>query len=252
MKYFSVAEADKFALVRVSGDVLHDPEQTRKVATALAFLHRVGLVPVVVHGAGIFTGRRGVDVTRALEVLDASSDSDPEGPPKPGRRQRASAEAEAALEAGQKYLQAANAALVQELERAGIPAAAFPTGVFQCEPDDTYEGPMRGLVGRIVGGGGPDVEDEGVDDEEEEEEEEEGSEGGARTGGIRSALARKRVPVVASLGWTEEEEDEDEEEEERGEGGQSGEGLADRKRKTTRKLLTFPTSAAVGVLARAL
>lgn len=50
IKYFGSAGDDKFAIIRVSGDVLHDRVLLDSTASALAFLHRVGLRPIVVHG----------------------------------------------------------------------------------------------------------------------------------------------------------------------------------------------------------
>lgn len=50
IKYFGSAGEEKFAIIRVSGDVLHDRGLLDSTASALAFLHRVGLRPIVVHG----------------------------------------------------------------------------------------------------------------------------------------------------------------------------------------------------------
>lgn len=182
LKYFSSVDADRFAIIRVSGDILHEPEQARQVASALSFLHRVGLVPVVVHGAGIFTGRHTPDVAKALQSLAAANEQDEaagwnEASTTSGGGSASAAARAAALEAGGRYLRAANEALVAELQRAGVPTAAFPTGVFECEPDDEYTGPLRGLVGRILHSDGTGDEDEDEDEEEEERE-------GPRTGGI--------------------------------------------------------------------
>eukprot|EP00124_Ichthyophonus_hoferi_P002172 Ihof_evm2s138 gene=Ihof_evmTU2s138 len=59
LKYFgNVNPSDKFAIIRFSGDVLNNREHLMQIASALSFLKRVGLLPIVVHGAGLFTGRR--------------------------------------------------------------------------------------------------------------------------------------------------------------------------------------------------
>jgi len=50
VKRFSSVDPSKFAIVKVGGGVLRD--DLAEVASALAFLYRMGLYPVVVHGAG--------------------------------------------------------------------------------------------------------------------------------------------------------------------------------------------------------
>jgi len=142
LKYFGSVEAQRFAIIRVSGDVLHDPELARQVASSLAFLHRVGLTPVVVHGAGVFTGRRSEKMHAAISALNRDGDishskSDDEL-------------AQDALAAAEEYMLTTNTILVEELARAGVPAQAFPGGVFSCTPDPSRaDGPLKQLAGRI-------------------------------------------------------------------------------------------------------
>jgi len=50
LKRFSQLESSKFAIVKVGGSILRD--EMEGLATSLAFLHSVGLTPIVVHGAG--------------------------------------------------------------------------------------------------------------------------------------------------------------------------------------------------------
>jgi acetylglutamate kinase len=110
----------RFAIVRVSGDVLTSPGETAAVAAALAFLHRLGLVPVVVHGAGLFTGRRSGDVAAASNVTAAA----------------------------RAHMLAANAALVAALRKEGVEAAPFTSGVFSA---------TRQAAGRGAHGGGAEL-----------------------------------------------------------------------------------------------
>jgi N-acetyl-gamma-glutamyl-phosphate reductase / acetylglutamate kinase len=50
LQHFSSVESHQFAIIKVGGAVLTDDLDT--LASALTFLHRVGLYPIVVHGAG--------------------------------------------------------------------------------------------------------------------------------------------------------------------------------------------------------
>lgn len=50
LQQFSRVEETRFAVVKVGGGVLRD--QLEELAAALAFLHRLGLTPIILHGAG--------------------------------------------------------------------------------------------------------------------------------------------------------------------------------------------------------
>lgn len=50
LTHFSSVESHQFAIIKVGGAVLTDDLET--LASSLTFLHRVGLYPIVVHGAG--------------------------------------------------------------------------------------------------------------------------------------------------------------------------------------------------------
>ena len=50
LQRFSGVEADRFAVIKIGGAILE--EELEATAAALAFLHQVGLTPVVVHGGG--------------------------------------------------------------------------------------------------------------------------------------------------------------------------------------------------------
>ncbi|KAJ3276535.1 hypothetical protein HDV01_004068 [Terramyces sp. JEL0728] len=50
LQHFSSVESHQFAIIKVGGAVLTDDLDT--LASSLTFLHRVGLYPIVVHGAG--------------------------------------------------------------------------------------------------------------------------------------------------------------------------------------------------------
>jgi len=84
LQRFSAVEQTRFAVIKIGGAILRD--QLEETAAALAFLHTVGLTPIVLHGggpqldeglaaAGIETFKvDGLRVTRA-EALDVARDA---------------------------------------------------------------------------------------------------------------------------------------------------------------------------------
>ena len=50
LQRFSTVEADRFAVIKIGGAIIE--EELEATAAALAFLHQVGLTPVVIHGGG--------------------------------------------------------------------------------------------------------------------------------------------------------------------------------------------------------
>ncbi len=125
-RYAGVA-AHRFAVIRVDGGLLFD--QQHAVASALSFLHRVGLLPIVVHGAGRRLGEALASAGCDLRWIDGS----PVVPP-------------AAAEAMRRVYQQANLALVDALADAGVAARPVPAGVFLANPRDPQ---TFGLVGRV-------------------------------------------------------------------------------------------------------
>jgi bifunctional N-acetylglutamate synthase/kinase len=129
LKHYGRVDSDRFAVIKLSGDVLNSEEETARVASSLAFLHRIGLVPIVVHGAGLFTGRR------AAPVPDSSSSA---------------VSPQQVMEAAVEHMVTSNARLVEALRREGIDALPLVEGVFGADPDPDYEGELAGSVGRIT------------------------------------------------------------------------------------------------------
>lgn len=125
LQRFSQIDQARFAVIKVGGAILRDGLPT--LADALAFLHTVGLTPVVVHGggpqldaalakAGIPTERRdGLRVTTP-DVMAVARD----------------------------VFVAENLALVDAVRAAGASAVAIPFGVFEAE---LFDGGRLGLVG---------------------------------------------------------------------------------------------------------
>jgi len=133
MKHYSAAGSQRFAIVKISGDVLHNPLETARVASSLAFLHRIGLLPIVVHGAGLFTGRRSAAVTDAAVATDETPET---------RRARL-------MSAATAYMRDANVALVRALAEEGVAAESLSHDVFTAERDVEATGELAGITGVI-------------------------------------------------------------------------------------------------------
>lgn len=130
LKYYGRVDKDRFAVIQLSGDVLSSEESTERVASSLAFLHRIGLVPIVVHGAGVFTGRQPAAVAQATAAGQPS----------------------AIMSAAVQYMSACNARLVQALAKEGVAATPLTSGVFTARAvKGSTASPLSGLVGAIEG-----------------------------------------------------------------------------------------------------
>jgi acetylglutamate synthase len=134
LKHFGSVKSDRFALIRASGDIMNEEKQVDDLTSALAFLHRVGLVPIVVLGAGLFTGRRPEVVRQAMEGSGS-----------------AEAERKEALKVGLEYMREKNVDLVQRLEQCGIGAESVHDGVFEANLEDDLSSRWRGIGGRVSG-----------------------------------------------------------------------------------------------------
>jgi len=114
LRHFSSVESQKFAVIKVGGAVLSDELDT--LASALVFLNKVGLYPIVVHGAGpqlnSILKNAGIKAhyEDGLRVTDAQT-----------------------LEIARKVFQNENLKLVEALERLGTKARPINGGVFTAE-----------------------------------------------------------------------------------------------------------------------
>ncbi|KAG5640951.1 hypothetical protein DXG03_006540 [Asterophora parasitica] len=117
----------KFAVIKVGGAVL---EQLDELALSLSFLYRVGLYPVVLHGAGPqlndIIEREGVvpDYIDGIRVTDAKT-----------------------LQIARRVFQEENLKLVGALEKLGTRARPITSGVFTA---DYLDKEKYGLVGKIT------------------------------------------------------------------------------------------------------
>ena len=127
LKEFSSLDSSKFAVIKVGGGIIAD--QLDELASDLAFLRRVGLFPIVLHGAG-------PQLNEALEEAGIPSeriDGLRVTPPK-------------VLEIARRVFQRVNLRLVEALEERSTSARPITTGVFEAEPVDSDR---LGLVGNV-------------------------------------------------------------------------------------------------------
>jgi acetylglutamate kinase len=114
LKLFTSVDQRRFAVIKVSGGVVeHELEQ---LASSLAFLDKVGLTPVVLHGAG-------PQLLHALEEAGVPTKNEH------GDRMTT----EKGIEIARRVYQRENLRIVDALEALGIDARPVPTGVFEAE-----------------------------------------------------------------------------------------------------------------------
>jgi acetylglutamate kinase len=127
LKQFSRIEETRFAVVKVGGAVMR--EGLDELAAALAFLHRLGLTPIVLHGAG-------------PQLDDAMEAAGVEIRKHDGLR----VTTEEVMAVARPVIYRANEALVDALETRGVRARGILHGIFEARLAD----PERlGLVGQI-------------------------------------------------------------------------------------------------------
>lgn len=128
LKQFSSVDSKRFAVVKVGGGIVSD--NLEALASALTFLHHVGLYPIVIHGAGpqldVALKDAGIETSR----IDGLRVTTPQ-----------------VLEIARKVFQRENLKLVEALESLGTRARPITTGVFVARP---AEDPRLGLVGEVV------------------------------------------------------------------------------------------------------
>jgi bifunctional N-acetylglutamate synthase/kinase len=115
LRQYCSVDARNFAVLRIGDDVLGD---TDELAASLAFLQKVGLYPIVVHGPGRALGEAGFDGG----VTDA-----------------------AALEAARRLGRDACIALVDALESQGVGARPITSGVFEAEAREGLTGAVTAI-----------------------------------------------------------------------------------------------------------
>lgn len=127
LRQFSRIEESRFAVVKIGGAVMRD--DLEELAAALAFLHRLGLTPIVLHGAG-------PQLDEAMEAAGVSVE----------KRDGLRVTTEEVMAVARPVIYRANAALVDALESRGVRARGILHGVFDARLVDRER---LGLVGEI-------------------------------------------------------------------------------------------------------
>ncbi len=129
LKRFSSVDSHRFAVVKVGGTILRD--DLDNLVSSLSFLYRVGLYPIVIHGAGAqlndALAEEGIATTRVDGMRVTSAE---------------------VLEVARKVFQRENWRLVEALEQMGTRARPIPNGVFSASLLDEQR---YGLVGEVEG-----------------------------------------------------------------------------------------------------
>ncbi|KAJ2782327.1 hypothetical protein H4R18_002356 [Coemansia javaensis] len=128
LRHFSSVESQKFAVIKVGGAVISDDLAT--LASALTFLNRVGLYPIVVHGAGPQLNKR-LEAAR-IEARYEDGIRITDGP---------------TLAIAREVFASENRKLVEALERLGTRARPITGGVFVA---DYLNREKYDRVGKIV------------------------------------------------------------------------------------------------------
>lgn len=124
---FTGVDPVSFGVIKVGGQVLRD--DLDEVASALAFLHRVGLYPIVVHGAGPQLDAALADAGLDNEKVDGMRVTSPE-----------------VLSVMRKVINRVNVALVDALGELGARARPINGGVFEAS---LIDGDGLGMVGEV-------------------------------------------------------------------------------------------------------
>lgn len=127
LKEYSGVNQARFAVVKVGGGILRD--HMEELTSALAFLHRLGLIPVVLHGAG-------PQLDQALAEAGIVTE----------RHDGLRVTTEAVMSVARPLMYKENLRLVEALEERGIRARSVQHGVFQCSYLDQEK---LGLVGAV-------------------------------------------------------------------------------------------------------
>ncbi|MFK8032318.1 MAG: acetylglutamate kinase [Gammaproteobacteria bacterium] len=127
LRRYSDLDADKFAVVKVGGAILQ--KALPALTSALVFLQRVGLTPIVVHGAGPQLNAKLAEHGINSQVVDGYRVTTPE-----------------VLKYARKVFLQENMNIVETLRKSNTPAASITSGVLEAEilDDGRY-----GMVGKI-------------------------------------------------------------------------------------------------------
>jgi acetylglutamate kinase len=129
LRHYAGVDAQKLAVVKVSGSILGGSLDS--LASSLSFLQRVGLHPIVVHGAGPQLTRAVEEAGLPTERINGLRVTTPE-----------------VLEIARRVFQKENLALADALESYGTRTRPITSGVFRATRTSD---PRLGLVGEVFG-----------------------------------------------------------------------------------------------------
>ncbi len=124
---FSEGDTMQFAVVKVGGGVIESQLET--MASALAFLRNLGLMPIILHGAG-------PQLDAALEAADIPT----------VKHNGLRVTTPEVMEVARPVIYRANRQIVTALEAQGVRAQGIQVGVFEC---DFLDQEALGLVGDV-------------------------------------------------------------------------------------------------------
>jgi acetylglutamate kinase len=127
LERFSSVDKNKFAVVKVGGGIVRD--SLDDLASSLTFLQRVGLIPIVIHGAGPQLHEALVDAGIHIRHADGKQVTDAP-----------------TLDVARRVIQKVNLELVDALEDFGTRARPVVTGIFEASLTDPDK---YGLVGDV-------------------------------------------------------------------------------------------------------
>ena len=114
LKQYSEIEAKKFAIIKVGGGIIQDDLDS--LVSSLTFLQRVGLFPIIIHGAGPQLNSALSEAGISTEIVNGQRVTSPE-----------------TLEIARKVFQKQNLKLVEALEKLGTRARPITSGIFEAD-----------------------------------------------------------------------------------------------------------------------
>ncbi|MCG3174619.1 MAG: Acetylglutamate kinase [Myxococcota bacterium] len=129
LKHYSAVDSQKFAIIKVGGQIIDSSLDS--LASSLTFLSRVGLHPIVIHGAGPQLDRAVEEAGIPAGKIDGLRVTTPE-----------------VLTIARQVFERTNLKLADALERMGTRARPVLGGVFACE---RLADARLGLVGEVRG-----------------------------------------------------------------------------------------------------
>ena len=128
LRRFSSGDTSQFAVIKVGGEIIRT--QLKELCGALAFLHEVGLIPIVLHGAGPQLTEALAEAIVECATVDGQRVTSPE-----------------AMAIVRPVIYRENLRIVEGLDGLGVRARSIQHGVFECAYVDQFK---LGLVGRVV------------------------------------------------------------------------------------------------------